>query len=223
MHTLVRSTLLAGLTGALTVSAAWAGVGLVPVGSLAPQAPAPVEQVVAVADVPADTPVPAPASPEAALPALKAGEVYVGASKTTLTPDPDAPATQAAFPGARWERDLAKCKPLAPEYVQRLLADTATEVDHLASRRLALAGEPELPLHGRLRPRPDEPHHQLRRGARAVGPRAGASATARTSSCCPSSTARAGCGTTRTSATTAAPSRSASALAADPELAGRAA
>ena len=31
MHRIVRTTLLAGLTGALSVSVAWAGVGLVPV------------------------------------------------------------------------------------------------------------------------------------------------------------------------------------------------
>ena len=37
--------------------------------------------------------------------------------------------------------------------------------------RLALAREPELHLHGRLRARPDEPRHLVERGARAVGAR----------------------------------------------------
>jgi hypothetical protein len=134
MHTLVRSTLLAGLTGSLMVGAAWAGVGLSPVPvptALPGQVSAPA--MPAVPGLPgAAAPTAAAAGPAAAPAAvLGAGQLLVGASKTSLAPRPED--MKARFPTARWEQDAAKCKPLAPEYVTRLLTDTATEVDHLAS------------------------------------------------------------------------------------------
>jgi hypothetical protein len=141
MHRIVRTTLLAGLTGALSVSVAWAGVGLVPVPAPAPQP----EQVSAL--LPDGSEAPSAESTEqagteragaeaaeptaAALPGLAGGQMLVGASKTSLVPRPED--MKDRFPDARWEQDGQKCKPLAPEYIQRLIADTATEVDHLAS------------------------------------------------------------------------------------------
>ncbi|MCW2667310.1 MAG: primase, partial [Frankiales bacterium] len=62
---------------------------------------------------------------------LGAGSLLVGAAKTSLAPRPQD--MLARFPAARWERNAAACTPLAPEYATRLLADTDTEVDHLAS------------------------------------------------------------------------------------------
>ena len=129
MRRLVRTALVAGTTGAVALSAAWAGVGLAPV----PTPPLPGAPV----------PVTAPAPPgvaalnalrtrSASAGALAPGQLLVGAAKTTLLPDPDAMKAKG-FPEARWERDAEKCTPLAPEYVQRLLADTQGEVDHLAS------------------------------------------------------------------------------------------
>jgi hypothetical protein len=128
----VKTSIVAGLTGALSVTVAWAGVGLVPV-------PAPdavtgaVEQVGAqpTTTEAAAAPQPAAAAPAAALPGLTGGELYVGAAKTDLTPRPQD--AQAAFPGARWEQDAAKCKTLDPALLTRLAADTQTEIDHLAS------------------------------------------------------------------------------------------
>ena len=139
MHRLVKTSLVAGLTGALSVSVAWAGVALVPV-----PVPAPVEEATGLSSEPAAEPTDsagatAPAATAAALPGLAGGQVYVGASKTSLVPQPEA--MQERFPGARWERDAAKCKTLpdpsfegGEAFVRELAeADVETEIDHLAS------------------------------------------------------------------------------------------
>ena len=128
MRNLVRSTLLAGLTGTLLVSVAWAGVGLAPV-------PEPVTDASGAASVldrlaEEDGKGTAPAA-GGQLATLSEGQLLVGAAKTSLAPRPED--MQADFPGARWEQNAELCKPLAPEYIQRLLTETATEVDHLAS------------------------------------------------------------------------------------------
>ena len=130
MRQLVRSTLVAATTGALLVTAAWAGIGLAPVPS---------------------SPVPTPTLPTAPLPtgapggrtavtaalsgepvALGAGQILAGAAKASIAPQPDDMRTKG-FPDARWETDKARCTPLAPETIQRMLAETRNEVDHLAS------------------------------------------------------------------------------------------
>jgi hypothetical protein len=130
VHRLVKTSLVAGLTGALTVSAAWAGIGLVPV-----PAPAPVEQALGGA-----LPAPAAGAPEQAPvvgePAATSGPLapgrwYAGAAKVSLTPDPERMKTR--FPGARWERDPAKCKTLDQGFVQQLAQNTGGTLDHLAS------------------------------------------------------------------------------------------
>lgn len=128
MPRLIRTALVAGTTGVVALSAAWAGVGLAPVPT--PSLPA------------APAPLTAPAPPgvatldalrtRSAAGALGSGQLLVGAAKTTLLPDPDAMKAKG-FPDARWERDAEKCTPLAPEYIQRLLSDTQSEVDHLAA------------------------------------------------------------------------------------------
>jgi hypothetical protein len=98
-----QDTLVAGLTGALTVTAAWAGVGLVPVpvpteqsveesvtadpSSLLAQLPGTAEQSES-SPVPADGP-----------PPLAEGQLLVGATKTSLLPRPQD--MQVEFPGAR--------------------------------------------------------------------------------------------------------------------------
>ncbi len=143
MHALVRRTLLAGLTGTLTVSAAWAGVGLAPVAGLgtdpvpAPLAPV-VQQAAAavgagpVEQVPAGTAgTPVAVGTRGELPALKDDEIYVGAAKTDLLPRPQD--AQKEFPGARWEQDRSKCLVLDPVFLERLAADTSGEADHLAA------------------------------------------------------------------------------------------
>lgn len=117
MRTLVRSTLVAGLTGALTVSAAWAGTVLVPVPTAAPQVqpavPAPAERA-------------EPAAPVAAAPPAKgsATGLRVGASKTSIAPTPD------ASKGEVWEKDLTKCTRLISGDVPNELRNVG---DHIAS------------------------------------------------------------------------------------------
>ncbi|MCW2607693.1 MAG: primase [Frankiales bacterium] len=140
MHALVRKTLLAGLTGALTVSAAWAGVGLVPVPA-ADEAARAVPGVVGAAPAvagakdPVRLPVPTGAGETQTvgkagpLRALEPGEMYVGAARTNLLPDEKA----AAAVGGRWEKDRSKCLVLDPVFAERLASNTAGEADHLAS------------------------------------------------------------------------------------------
>jgi hypothetical protein len=136
MRTLVRSTLLAGVTGSLVVAAAWAGVGLAPVPTSAPGLPTPAP----VAGVPAKPGVPGTGSATRTAvtaatgdaPALGQGQLLVGAAKNPTTPRPDLMRGRG-FPDATWETDLAKCKPFDPSYLQRLLANTQGEVDHLAA------------------------------------------------------------------------------------------
>ena len=128
MHRLVKTAVVAGLTGALSVSVAWAGVGLVPV-----PVPEPVEEVTGALAVPgtAETATAAPATPAEAVARLRGGELLVGASKTSLAPRPQDYA--AAFPGARWEQDIAKCRVLDPGFVAQLAAGPGTQAEHLAA------------------------------------------------------------------------------------------
>jgi hypothetical protein len=135
VHRLVKTSLVAGLTGALTVSVAWAGVGLVPV-------PAPVEQAAQTAGglLPSspgtgEVAVDRTTQPAATSGPLQPGRWYAGASKVSLLPDPEGMAKRypTRFAGARWERDPAKCKVLDPVFLQRLAQNTGGELDHLAS------------------------------------------------------------------------------------------
>jgi hypothetical protein len=137
VHTLVKTTLVAGLTGALTVTAAWAGVGLVPVP--VPDSTTPVTasvdsllgQLTDQGQAPAPTTTEGQPVTAGEAPSLAEGQMLVGAAKTSLAPRPQD--MQADFPGARWEQKAELCKPLAPEYIQRLLADSEQKIDHLAS------------------------------------------------------------------------------------------
>ncbi|HVF03534.1 MAG TPA: hypothetical protein VNA20_01720 [Frankiaceae bacterium] len=132
MRKAVRSSLVAATTGAMIVTAAWAGVGLSPVPL--PTPPAVPTAVPAIPGAPGTTTRTNAATVAASgqLPPLGAGQVLAGAAKSSIAPDPEAMKTRG-FPAARWETDAAKCKPLAPEYLQRLLTDTQVELDHLAS------------------------------------------------------------------------------------------
>jgi hypothetical protein len=138
MHKIVRSTLLAGLTGSLVVGAAWAGVGLAP--APAPQPPVPLSVpglpgAVAGSGAQAGAPAAANVLTAAAAgetAALGQGQLLVGAAKNSIAPRPDDMKAKG-FPTARWETDPAKCKPLDPSYLQRLATDTQTEIDHLAA------------------------------------------------------------------------------------------
>jgi len=129
MRNVLRSTVIAGVTGSLVVAAAWAGVGIgpVPTPSLpvpaAPSVPGlPGTQAANVVSV----------ATGASLPALGAGQILAGASKSSIAPRPDDMKAKG-FPNARWETDPEECKTLAPEELQKLLSQTQTEVDHLVA------------------------------------------------------------------------------------------
>ncbi len=132
MRNVVRSTLLAGMTGTLMVSAAWAGIGIapVPVPVPVPAAPGvqavgePGSEVAAAAAVAAGTPV----NPVT----LGAGQLLVGAAKTSMYPDPEGMKANG-FPDAVWEKDPAKCKTLAPEWFQDLPTAAVNAMDGIAN------------------------------------------------------------------------------------------
>jgi hypothetical protein len=73
---------------------------------------------------------------------LAAGQLLVGAAKTTLAPDPD-DMKDEGFPDARWEQDRDDCLVADPAFLERLLADTQGELDHLASAGSAWPENPD--------------------------------------------------------------------------------
>ncbi|HVE64730.1 MAG TPA: hypothetical protein VNB94_13140 [Mycobacteriales bacterium] len=131
MRKALRSVALAGMTGALMVTAGWAGVGLVPVPTAsAPTAPATGDAVDGVLiDDAGALPVTGAGAPARAQ--LGAGRLLVGAAKTSMLPRPDK--MQVRFPGARWETDPAKCKTLAPEWYSDLPKAALNALDGIAS------------------------------------------------------------------------------------------
>ncbi|HEX8004451.1 MAG TPA: hypothetical protein VF519_17320 [Mycobacteriales bacterium] len=131
MRSVLRSTFVAGVTGALAVAAAWAGAGLGPVPT--PSVPAvPVAVPGGVAAGTATAPNALSVATAASLPPLGGGQILAGAAKSSIAPRPDLMKAKG-FPNARWETDRAQCTKLAPEEIQRLLSQTQTELDHLAS------------------------------------------------------------------------------------------
>ncbi|MCA1711112.1 MAG: hypothetical protein LC789_05530 [Actinobacteria bacterium] len=106
MRTVVRSTLITGMTGTLMVSAAWAGIGIspLPVPSTAPEVSGPGTAAVRDAGGVAAGAVDAVTAPTA----TTGDQLLVGAAKSPMTPRPGDMA--ARFPGARWETDPAQCQ-----------------------------------------------------------------------------------------------------------------
>jgi hypothetical protein len=137
MRALGKKVLLAVLTGALMVSAAWAGASLVPAAPDKTTATSAVPAVPTTA--PASTPAPAPApateprTAAAAVPppppspsALKAGQVLAGAAKTSIEPRP-------ADYGGTWETSREECETLSENGANQLATNTEAMVDHLAA------------------------------------------------------------------------------------------
>ncbi len=124
MRTVVRSTLIAGLTGSLMVSAAWAGIGLAPV-------PTPSLPTTAAGNgtvPPAGGAVGGSRTTNSVNPvSLGAGQLLVGAAKTSMLPTPE------KFPGAVWEKDPAKCRTLAPAWFQDLPKAAVNAMDGIAN------------------------------------------------------------------------------------------
>ena len=131
MRTVVRSTVLAGLTGTLLVSVAWAGIGLAPVPG--PSLPSLPSVGGAAVDEPEAAPSPGGVAPTRLSPAsVGAGELLVGAAKTSMEPRPDL-ADAKRFPDARWETDPKKCKTLAPEWLADLPKSALNALDGVAN------------------------------------------------------------------------------------------
>jgi len=145
-RSLVRAVLVPAAIGLLSVSVAWAGAGLVPVGIDADDAPVEVEDTSVGVEVVDGVAAPAlgatatasfPAPGEVALPtgALDEGWYHVGAAKVDLYPRPDDYDDQ--FPGARWERDKAACETLDEDGLDHIVPGVGNEHDHEA-----VAGSP---------------------------------------------------------------------------------
>ena len=128
MHPVVRSTLLAGLTGTLMVSAAWAGIGIAPV----PVPSVPVDAVQGATKAAKERTATSGTTTTAVEPAsLGGGQLLVGAAKTSMNPRPDLMTER--FPGARWETDQAKCRTLAPAWFSDLPKAAVNALDGIAN------------------------------------------------------------------------------------------
>jgi hypothetical protein len=134
MRTVVRSTLIAGMTGTLMVGAAWAGIGISPLP--VPSVPSGVGSATG-SQLAETTGTEGTATTAAVSPAsLGAGQLLVGAAKTSMTPRPDDMKSKG-FPDARWETDPAKCNSEDPAWYQDLPAAATA-----ASDGIVTAGSP---------------------------------------------------------------------------------
>jgi hypothetical protein len=122
-RTVVRSLLVGAVAGAVGLSAAWAGVSVLPaptpvaVPGVSDPVPGGVSGSVSGTTIPIDANVPT---------------LEVGAAKESIAPRVKDMAKR--FPGARWETDPAECTTLDPNEVQRLAGGHATEpLDGFAS------------------------------------------------------------------------------------------
>lgn len=128
MRNVVRSTLVAGLTGTLMVTAAWAGIGIAPV----PVPSLPTGGELSAATEPAETEqAPRPGGTAVNPVTLGAGELLVGAAKASMDPQPEAMAER--FPGATWETDPAKCKTTQPAWLQDIPTAALNAMDGVAN------------------------------------------------------------------------------------------
>lgn len=123
LKTVVSSALVGGVVGAIGLTAAWAGVGVLPL----PSPPAPVEQTAEQAVPAAGTPL----RPTTSLPRPDS-RILVGAAKASIAPRPRDMAKR--FPGARWETEPAECTTLDQHEIDRLAGgDAAEPLDGFAS------------------------------------------------------------------------------------------
>ena len=132
MRAVLRSTLVAGLTGTLMVSAAWAGIIVAPTS--VPSQPVTGGSGGAASALPTGTATTGltGTSNNVGSASLSAGQLLVGAAKTSMAPRPDL-ADQSRFPGASWETDPAKCKTVAPEWFQDLPTAAVNALDGIAN------------------------------------------------------------------------------------------
>ena len=127
MRNVVRSTVLAGATGVLMLSVAWAGIGLTP-----PPVPTEPSEVVSTGtsavsgDVEGATGAADGVAGTATTAGLTGGQLLVGAAKNPMTPRP------GDYDGV-WETDPAKCKTTEPAWFADLPAAAQNALDGIAS------------------------------------------------------------------------------------------
>jgi hypothetical protein len=143
VRTILRSVVVAGVAGVLAVAAAWAGIGYAPVptGSSG-DATGPVAGN-AVGQLAAGTAAGGTNLAQlnaASLPALGAGQLLVGVSKTNIRPNPEA-MKDKGYPDAYWERDPAKCMTMDPAVFDRLQSEPDA-VAAMATHGIVTAGSP---------------------------------------------------------------------------------
>jgi hypothetical protein len=133
----LRKVLLSFLVGALSLGAAWAGVGLTPVRDLvdADKPEAKGRDFVGLeernGEPEPDSPGTAAAPSESqSLEALEPGQIYAGAAKVSLFPRPEDYVDD--FPNATWERDQEKCETFSPS--QAGVQEAATHVANFRVR-----------------------------------------------------------------------------------------
>ena len=114
------------LTGALMVSAAWAGVAFTPL----PVPSGPATGVVDGATAGLTDATGATSNPLSQL-NLHAGQLLVGAAKASTAPRPKDMAKR--FPGARWETDMTKCHTLEPAWFADLPTSAVMAMDGIAN------------------------------------------------------------------------------------------
>ncbi|MBW3659119.1 MAG: hypothetical protein KY457_10810 [Actinobacteria bacterium] len=134
LRPVLRKLVVATTTGALTVTAAWAGTGLVPARTETVDAVP--DRGVGVAGEPSDgapaaAGVPTGAAAEASVAAatgdgLEPGWALVGAAKNSILPDPE------AYGGA-WETDGDACRRMDESVITELIENTDGHIDHLAN------------------------------------------------------------------------------------------
>ncbi len=125
----LRAAVVGTVTGAVALTAAWAGVGLTP----APPLPVSPSAAAGLVGGSAGSATVSAAVPLAVNPArLAPGQALVGAAKQSIAPRPKDMTKR--FPGARWETDPAECKTVDQNEVNRLLGGHAAEpLDGIAS------------------------------------------------------------------------------------------
>jgi hypothetical protein len=128
MRAIVRSTLLAGLTGTMMLGAAWAGIGIspppVPSDPLGQLGSTTSDPTTAAGDVAGGATSGGTSSTSTA--ALAGGVLRVGAAKTSMYPRP-------GDYGGVWETDPAKCKTTEPAWFADLPTAAVNALDGIAS------------------------------------------------------------------------------------------
>lgn len=127
----LRSLLVGAVVGSVGLSAAWAGIIVLPTPASSQQQGGPGNGNGNGKPSPSASP-PASPTPSPTATALPGATYLVGAAKTSIAPRPQD--MQGRFPGARWETDPAECRTLDPNEINRIAGGNVMEpLDGIAS------------------------------------------------------------------------------------------